>query len=198
MGWKKGAVMGDTILGKATASLWAASAAYWMSIPPSYALLIVLMLADTTFGGIVAFRDGKFNGRKLFWGLIAKFATFPMALLCDRIEQPLHIGFHLETGFILFVTSFEFISVVQGYAALGCPGAPILIAVSQRVQDSLNAMAAAASAAAQPMKKVENTRIEVEPTLSQPVPPAPVNITKETHSEPVTVKPEHDPAIRSQ
>lgn len=175
--------MGDTILGKAIASAWAALVAYWMSIPPSYALLIVLMGTDLVFGGLSAFRDSKFSGKRMFWGTIVKFATFPMALICDRIEQPLHVGFHLETGFILYVTAFEFISVVKGYAELGCPGAPMLIAVTQRVKDSLNAMAAAAVPT--PMKKVENTRIEVEPTLLQPVPPAPVNITKETHSEPI-------------
>jgi len=31
--------MGDTILGKAVAAAWAALAAYWMSMPPSYTLL---------------------------------------------------------------------------------------------------------------------------------------------------------------
>lgn len=177
--------MGNTILGKAIAAGWTALAAYWFSIPPSYALLIVLMGTDLVFGGFSAFRDGKFSGKKMFWGTIVKFATFPMALICDKIEQPLHVGFHLETGFILYVTAFEFISVVKGYAELGCPGAPMLIAVTQRVKDSLNAMAAAASAATTPMKKVENTRIEVEPTREQPVPPPPVTITKESHLEPI-------------
>ncbi len=175
--------MTDTILGKALASAWAAIAAYWLSIPPSYALLIVLMFTDMVMGGAVAFRDGKFSGRKMFWGTFAKFAAFPMALICDRIEEPLHIGFHLEIGFILFVTAFEFISVVQGYADLGGPGAPMLVAVAQKLKDSLNTWAAAAVPAQ--MKQVENTRIEIEPTLQQPVPPPPMLITKETHAEPV-------------
>lgn len=176
--------MGETVIGKMLASLVAAIAMYWASLPPSYAFLIGLIVTDTVFGGAVAYRDGTFRGRRLFWGLFPKFAAFPMALICDRLEVPLHVGFHLETAFILFVTAFEFISIVQGYADLGGPGAPMLVAVAQKIKDSLNTWAE--SAVATRMKKVETTRIETEPTLLQPVPPAPVNITKETHTEPVT------------
>src|SRR5690349_80235 len=98
--------MSETVVGKLFASVFSALFMWWMYIPPSYAAILVLIIMDTFFGAAAAFRDGNFKGRTLFWGAFAKFSAFPMFYICDRIEQPLHIGFHLETGFALTVMAF--------------------------------------------------------------------------------------------
>jgi len=171
--------MTESFIPKALASLISALMMYWMYVPPSYAVILVLILADTIFGGLVAFRDHKFSGRRLFWGSVAKFAAFPMALICGRIEEPLHIGFHLETAFLLTVMAFEFISVVQRYTDLGGVGSSLLLEVSHRLRTSLKVASLATT-----FRKVETTteRVEVEATQDHPSPPAPITTTTMTES----------------
>jgi len=184
----------ENFLVKAISSAISALVMYWMYIPPSYAVIIVLIVTDTIFGGAAAFRDHKFSTRRLMWGAFAKFAAFPMALICDMVEQPLQIGFHIERYFLLMVMAFVFISVVQGYADLNGPGAEMLTAIAQRLRSSL-------TSAAMPtmVRQVETTtkRIEVEPTEARPVVPPPVTITttKETHAESVKVEPPAAPIL---
>jgi len=133
--------MGETFLGKTIASVCAAIAMYWMYIPPSYAVIVALIAMDMVLGGALAIQARTFKVRKLYWGLFVKSLAFPMAWICDQVQGPLHIGFDLKYCFLLWVMGFEFLSVIQGYAKLGGPGAVVLLKIREKVVQGLTNLA---------------------------------------------------------
>jgi len=167
-------LVNETFWAKFVASAIAAFGMYWMRIPHQVVLLLGAQGADLFMGVIVAFALGDFTVRKLGLGILLKTAAYPLLLICDLAEEPLHLGFHLDAYVALALVAYEFLSVVENYSKIR-PLPKIVQITAEKAQEYL-------STSQIPAMKVESVveRVEIEATKELPHPPPPVVTTTTT------------------
>jgi phage-related holin len=167
-------------LSKIAASLVIAMWMYWMRVPYALVVLLVAQGLDLFEGMLIALAKREFQGRKLYVGILLKISVWPILTVCDLVEVPLNLSFHLETYGAWAFVAYEFQSIIQTYGTVR-PLPKIIRVASDKAAEWFS------MSPDMDTTKVENfsKRYETEATPEHPNPPAPVVVTgtRETHTE---------------
>ncbi len=173
----------DTFWAKLVASALAAFGMYWMRIPHQVVWLMLAQASDLWMGVIVAIGIGgwaAFSVRKLGQGIMFKAAAYPLLAICDLVEEPLHLAFHLDAYVALALIAYEFLSVVESYAKIR-PLPKIVQVVAEKAQEYLST-----SIPETVHRESVVKRIEIEPSFDSPNPPATIVTTTTRETQTVT------------
>lgn len=102
---------------------------WWIRVPYSVQILILLMGLDIVSGIFAAIRTKSLNSSIMVRGLVGKLAVFPLLALLHLIEKPLSLQFEFETVAAVAFIVYESMSIVENSARAGVPIPLVIVSV---------------------------------------------------------------------
>jgi phage-related holin len=171
-----------TWLAKVAVSLVIAMWMYWMRLPYAVAVMLIAQGLDLLEGMLIAAAKREFQGRKLYTGIMLKIAVWPVLVISDLMETPMHISFHLEIYAAWFFFAYEVQSIIGTYGTVR-PLPKVIRIAADKLSELFSASPDFDTKKVETMTKT----VTIQPTADTPIAPAAIvtTITKETHNEPV-------------
>ncbi len=180
--------MGETFLAKTLTSMFFAIAMYWMRVPHSVEILMMMQGLDLVMGALVAWANGEFKPRVLFRGILLKSMAYPFLAACDLTEEPLRLSFHVDSYVALALISYEFLSIVESYSKVR----PLPRFVAQSAATLQQWLSTTPDLNTKEVKTTTK-RLEIETPPGQPnIPVLLDTTTEEVHTEPVNPEKEKE------